>query len=102
MDRCNDIPEKTCRYCGKKFPPASQHALKDGYGYYCKPTCYLHRHELKAPRSRRVIATQGDKVEIYGSAKVAADQMGVEPKAIRKACHDGTTCKGYTWKYEGG
>ena len=102
MDKWNNIPEATCRYCGKKFSPAPQHSMKDTYGYYCKPTCFIHRHELKVPRCKRVIATRGDKVEIFSSAKVAADRLGTEPKAIRKACNDGTTCKGYTWKYEGG
>lgn len=96
----SNIVEVTCRYCGKKFVPAPQHALKDTYGQYCKPTCFLHRDELKKPRSKRVFAFSGDEVEIFSSATVAASKLGGEAKLIRDACRKGTTYKGYTWKYE--
>lgn len=95
-----NIVERKCRYCGKKFVPAPKHALKDTYGLYCRPTCYLHRGELRVPRCKRVFAFRGDQVEIFSSATMAADQLGTEPKLIRKACKDGLTHKGYTWKYE--
>lgn len=100
MVRCNDIPEKICRYCGKKFPPAPQHSLKDTYGYYCKPTCFLHRDELKKRKARRVIAMCGDRVETFKSATDAANQFGTSQKIIRNACRNGEKYRGKLWKYE--
>ena len=95
------IQEATCRYCGRKFVPAVEHALKDNYGIYCKPTCYLKGANLKKSSSRRVIGCKGDTEEIFSSAKGAAEMVGCEPKSIRKSCLDGTSCKGYLWRYEG-
>ena len=100
MGKRNVISEATCRYCGKKFVPAAEHALKDTYGMYCKPTCYLKGENLSKGRCRRVLAFKGDYVETYSSAVNAARKLGLEPKSIRKSCRDGSTYKGYTWKYE--
>lgn len=100
MGKWNIIPEATCRYCGKKFVPAIEHALKDTYGVYCKPTCYLKGENLSKRKCRRVFAFKGDYVETYSSAVNAARKLGLEPKMIRKSCRDGSTYNGYTWKYE--
>jgi hypothetical protein len=101
MVRCNEIPERTCRYCGKKFVLASHHSLKDSYGFYCKPTCYLHRHELKKTKYKKVEAWKdGELVEVFSSPTVAAHALGTEPKRITAACREGTTYRGYTFKYK--
>lgn len=102
MDRCNNIVQVTCRYCGKKFFPAPQHALKDKYGLYCKPTCYLHGANLTKSNSKVVLMYRGDELlEKFKTSKDAAQFVGGEPKLVRDACRQGTKYKGYTWKYEG-
>lgn len=34
-----------CAKCGREFIPAPQHIFKAGGKYYCKWTCYNHRHD---------------------------------------------------------
>ena len=100
MGGWNIIPEATCRWCGKKFVPAPYHALKDTYGVYCKPTCYLHGAELTAPKKKKVLAICGYEVKRFKSAREAAERFGSDPKVIRKACRNGERHKGYIWTYE--
>lgn len=100
---CKDlIPEYQCAYCGRMFVPASQHALKDSYGVYCKPTCYLHRHELVKRNIKSVIAYRDGVATVYRSAVTAANELGFETKMIRDACRTGNAYRGYTWAYERG
>lgn len=92
---------KICRYCGKEFVPAPQHALRDTYGFYCKPTCFLHRDELKKKRGKRVQMYRGDELlEVFKTSTAAAQWVAGEPKLVRDACRRGTKYKGYSWKYE--
>lgn len=95
------IVTRKCRYCGKKFVPAPQHALKDTYGMYCKPTCYLHGANLTKSNCKVVLMYRGDELlEEFKTATAAAQWVSGEPKLIRDACRKGTKYKGYTWKYE--
>ena len=98
-----DIPElreTTCVYCGRVFIPATHHALKDERGKYCKPTCFLHRHELAKPKTKSVIAYRDGVGTVYRSAVTAANELGLETKMIRDACRTGNAYRGYTWAYD--
>ena len=94
------ISEATCRYCGRKFVPAAEHALKDNYGIYCKPTCYLKGGNLKKSNCRRVVAIRDGIYTVYRSAVTAANELGLETKMIRDACRNGKPYRGYEWQYE--
>ena len=34
-----------CKKCGREFVPAPMHRFKVDGKYYCKWTCYNHRHD---------------------------------------------------------
>lgn len=98
---CKDpLEEYKCAYCGRTFVPASQHSMKDERGKYCKPTCFIHRHELVKRNIKSVIAYRDGVGTVYRSAVTAANELGLETKMIRDACRTGNAYRGYTWKYE--
>ena len=95
--------EDVCAKCGKVFIPASHHALKDEYGKYCKPTCFLHRKDDRKKACEKMVVQYGDdgkEVRRFKSATAAAMFVGTDPKMISSACRNGAKCKGFTWKYE--
>ena len=95
------LEEKKCPLCGKKFVPAPQHALRDARGFYCKPTCFLHRDELHVRKRKKVRMYKGEEfVKEFNSATAAAHHFNTNPKCIGTACRQGTTYRGYTFKYE--
>lgn len=99
---CGIISEAKCRYCGRMFVPASHHALRDTYGLYCKPTCFLHRDEVNKRKTKKVEQIKnGEVVKVHASAVEAAMQFYCDPKLIRYAIKDGTTYRGFIWRYKG-
>ena len=100
MNYKDPLAEYPSAYCGKMFVPASQHAMKDERGKYCKPTCFLHRHELAKSKCRSVIALRDGIATVYRSAVTAANELGMETKMIRDACRTGKPYRGYEWQYE--
>ena len=96
----HSISEATCKYCGRTFVSCVEHALKEGSDLYCKPTCFLHRHELAKPKTKSVIAYRDGVGTVYRSAVTAANELGLETKSIRDACRTGNVYRGYTWEYD--
>ena len=99
--------EVTCAHCGKSFLPAPQHAMKDGRGLYCKPTCWLHRNDgVKKPcgsgRKASKVAQytkDGDLVKVYDSAKEIERILGYDAKSIRAYIYKKSPYKGFVWKF---
>jgi hypothetical protein len=96
----HSISEAKCKYCGRTFVPGVEHALKEGSDLFCKPTCFLHRHEIAKNKCRKVIAIRDGVSTIYRSAVTAANELGLEVKSIRDACRTGDVYRGYTWAYD--
>lgn len=99
--------ETKCPKCGKMFIPAPQHAHVDNKGFYCKPTCWLHRNDGVRDKRRyngkkRVIqlGLDGEAITIFESAHDAAEAVGGIYQSVAKACREGVKCYGYLWKYE--
>ena len=44
-NRVFGIKTAVCKKCGKEFIPAPMHVFKEGTNYYCKWTCFNHRHD---------------------------------------------------------
>lgn len=104
-DGYEPLVEETCAYCGRTFIPASHHALKDEYGKYCKPTCFLHRKDNRHNPCEKLVVQynkDGNAIRQFKSATAAALFVGTDPKTISKACRTGATHGGYIWKYEKG
>lgn len=99
--------EVTCAHCGKSFILAPQHALRDGKGFYCKPTCFLHRNDnVKKPcgsgRKASKVAKYtkaGDLVQVYESAKEAERLEGYDAKGIMSCIYNKKPYKGFMWEY---
>lgn len=98
------MTEVKCQKCGKMFIPAPMHSLRDDRGFYCKPTCFLHR---QMPRGRRhgncktvaMCDRDGNVIRTFPSALNAAEHIGADVKGLREACIDKSMCRGYRWKY---
>jgi hypothetical protein len=41
MQGQDELRERRCCICGRRFVPASQHVLHRGTKWCCKPTCFL-------------------------------------------------------------
>ena len=99
--------EKKCVKCGKMFIPASQHALVDSRGAYCKPTCWIHRDDDRTDGRKvgrctyavKQYTREGELVATYDSAAMAGDAMGCVPSTIAEACRSGRPYHGFLWKY---
>lgn len=91
-----------CKTCGKEFFPTPLHVYKDTRGVYCCWTCYNHRASKKkgiyAYRVERY-DLEGNFLDIYDSADIAAEAFGIIGRYIQKACREGTPYGGYLWKY---
>lgn len=44
-DKVIGIKTAVCKKCGQIFIPAPMHVFKDGKHWYCKWSCYNHRHD---------------------------------------------------------
>lgn len=98
------MTEVKCQKCGKMFIPAPMHSLRDEKGFYCKPTCFLHRDRLKEGRHGNckevaMCDREWNVIETFPSALKAAEHFGVEVKTLRAACIEKCLCRGYLWKY---
>ncbi len=49
-DKIIGIKEVVCKKCGQVFIPAPMHVFKEGKDYYCKWTCFNHRHDEQKKR----------------------------------------------------
>ena len=97
--------EVSCRKCGKMFIPAPMHSLKDGYGFYCSCTCFLHREMSKVSlRGNRKTVAMCDRhwneIKTFPSATKAAEYVGVAPNTLCMAIRENRMSQGYLWKYK--
>lgn len=44
------ISTAKCKKCGREFIPAPEHRFKADGKYYCKWSCYNHRHDEQEER----------------------------------------------------
>ena len=101
------VKEVKCPKCGKMFIPAGQHAHVDYRGFYCKPTCWLHRSdditdERKVRKNTYAVqqyTREGELVATYESAAIAGDAMSCVASTIAEACRSGRPYHGFLWKY---
>jgi hypothetical protein len=98
--------EQKCATCGKAFIPAPQHALRDERGFYCKPTCFLHRAKAKKPCGRGRTAHKvaqytkdGKIVKVYESAKQIEVELGFDAKNLRAHIYQKRPYRGYVWEF---
>lgn len=92
-----------CEKCGKEFFPTPMHAYKDRSGYYCSWTCFNHREiKKKGIYAFKVECydLEGNFIDIYDSADIAAEALGFDKWHIQKACRDGMPYKKYIWRYK--
>lgn len=102
-DKYEPLVEEKCARCGKMFIPASHHALKDEYGKYCKPTCFLHRNDNRRNPCEKMVVQydkDGNEIRRFKSATAAALYVGTDPKTISAACRNGSRHGGCYWRYE--
>lgn len=100
--------ESKCATCGKVFIKAPEHALVDGTKAYCKPTCFLHRHDNKKKgcgvgrKAKRVakVNDDGEIIEVYDSAKAVSETLpNHDVKGIQNGIRRCVKYRGYRWKY---
>lgn len=92
-----------CKKCGKEFFPTSMHAYKDRSGYYCSWTCFSHRESKKKGIYAFKIECydlNGNFIDIYDSAEIAAEIHDASGRDIQKACRNGTPYKDHLWRYK--
>ena len=58
-DKVIGIRTVICKKCGKEFVPAPMHVFKEGADYYCKWTCFNHRHDK--PKKEEETAYENNK-----------------------------------------
>lgn len=106
MDVINRIlPERKCSLCGKLFIPAPSHRYRDKNKgtIFCSWHCFNHRNDNKPSTTIKAVEKclrSGEIVEIYVSARVAAEQNNTDALYIREACRSGRVFKGYIWRYK--
>ena len=85
------IPTSICPYCKKEFVPAPMHGLTDGDKRYCKPTCFLRRHDSKKRKDGKwasikkpvlLYNKEGELIKEYPSIKEATEALGLGRKTI--------------------
>lgn len=100
----------TCPVCGKTFCPAPYHVYEDEHGVYCSWTCFNHRNEVARARIRtrgqrgrpvEQLTLEGELVNAFQSAEIAAGAINVCSVSIRKACKAyPKPFKKYLWRFK--
>lgn len=85
------VDTKKCAKCGCEFVPAVEHSMREDGRYYCKPTCWMHRREVKkrkqgawASLKKPVLHynASGEVIAEYPSAKEATEALNLGKKTI--------------------
>lgn len=95
--------EFICPKCGKNFIPAPMHVYKDNGKVYCSWTCYNHRNDAKLLRKAKAVVQytkQGEYINTFPNANIAAMQTNCIACHIREACRLHKSYKGYIWRYQ--
>ena len=97
--------EEKCQKCGKIFCPAPEHVFVENGKFWCKPTCWLHRHDGKPKvdgRKAKIVemsSLNGKQRTVFTSALEAAEYTGFSVSKIRDACRLQKPFNGYLWNY---